>query len=85
MKSFMICTRPQASLGRKKTRRIRCVGQVVHLGVKKVYKVSVQQREGKIPQERQRCRRKSRISMDPKDIVWRVLSGFIWLRIRPGG
>jgi hypothetical protein len=55
---------------------MRCVGQVARLGERKVYKVSVEQREVKRPQERPRCRRKNGIRMDPKEIGWRVWSGF---------
>jgi hypothetical protein len=64
-------------IGQIKSRRMRWVGQVAHMGEgRNVYRFSLGRPEGKRPLERPRRRWEDGLKMDLREIGWRVWSGF---------
>jgi hypothetical protein len=77
MRTFIICTHPQISLG--KPRRMRWVGHVARMGEeRKVYKVLVGKPEVKRPLGRPRRRWEDWVRMDLREIG---LGGVDWIRL----
>jgi hypothetical protein len=67
-------------IGFIKSRNMRWAGHVAHMeAMRKTYKVMIGKLEGKRP-----FGRKANNKMDLKEIVWKVVIGFIWLRIGAG-
>jgi hypothetical protein len=84
MRSFIIYTHPQISLG--KSRRMRWAGHVTRVGEEtKVCKVLVGKPEGKRPLGRPRRRWEDGIRMDVREIGLGVWIGFDNLRAWAGG
>jgi hypothetical protein len=79
MRSFIICTHPQISLG--KSRRLRWAGNVARMGEeRKLYKVLVGKPEGKKPLGRPRRRWEVGIRMDLREIGLGG-GGVDWIRL----
>jgi hypothetical protein len=80
MRSLIICTHPQISLG--KSRRMRWAGHVARMGEeRKVYKVFLGKPEGKGPLRRPRHRWEDGIRMNLREIG---LGGVDWIRLAQG-
>jgi hypothetical protein len=68
--------------GQIKSRRMRWTGHVASIGEgRNMYRVLVGNPEGKRPLERPRRTWEDKIKIDLREIVWRVWSGFTWIRI----
>jgi hypothetical protein len=49
--------------------------------MRNVHRILVGKSEGRSPLGRPRRRWEDNIRMDPKEIVWKVWTGFVWLEI----
>ena len=69
-----------------KSRRMRWVGHVVHMGEGRgMYRVLVGKPEGKRPLGRPRHRWEDNIKMDHQGVGWGAWTGSMWLRRGTGG
>jgi hypothetical protein len=65
-----------------KSKRIRWVGYVARTGEKRnVFRLLVGEPDGKSPLRRSRCRWVDNIKMELEEIVLRVLTELVWLKI----
>jgi hypothetical protein len=70
-----------------KSRKMRLVGHVVHMGkMRNACKILVEKPEKKTPLKIPRCRREEKkLKWITGKLVWRVWVGLIWLRIGTSG